>query len=184
MSSWTPVVPRPPAQEGPRSYRIGRAIFMIAAYAMVALMLVMFVSGLLAGGQFGPTDDIKWDVALPWPAVPIPDWLIIGICVLPPIAAVLIAIGARAQHIAEFAYFIAVTLLLFVLFPFGFSRLYPNETGPPFDDRHDELGLADHWFGATFQIVTLAVLVIRLITLLVAQRRSARAESTREATAS
>lgn len=170
-------MPKPPAQEGPRVYRIGRAVFTTAAYAMLALMLVMFSSGLLAGGQFGPTDNIKWDVVLPWPAMPIPDWLIVGICVLPPIASMLIAIGARAEHAAEFVYFISVTLLLFVLFPFGFSRLYPNETGPSFDDRHNELGLADHWFGATFQILTLAVLVIRLITLLLAQRRLVRASA-------
>lgn len=149
----------------PRSYLVGRGIFMAAAFGMLAIVLVMFVSGLLAGGQFGPTSDVKWDVLLPWPAVWIPAWLVIGLCLLPPVGALVLAPKAGWQQAPEFIFMIAVTIILFIVIPIGLSRMYPDAGGAMFDDRHPELGLAAHWVGALPQVVTLLVLGIRLAML-------------------
>jgi hypothetical protein len=157
-----------------RQYVIGRGIFMTAAYAMLAIILVMFISGLLAGGQFGPTSDIKWDVILPWPAVWIPAWLVIAVCLLPPIGVLVLAPKARWEEAPDFLMFLAMTALLFILMPFGLSRMYPDAGGAVFNDRYPEFGMAHHWLGALAQIITLPILGIRMAILVPAYNAAVR----------
>ena len=145
----------------PRQYLIGRGIFMAGAFGMLAIVLVWFVSALLAGGQFGPTDDIKWGVVAPWPIVPIPAWVVIVICLLPPVGAVVLAPKATWVQAPELLFLLFATAIFFILLPVGLSRMYPEIGGPSFDDRHPELGLGQHWLGALPQLVTLVVLGIR-----------------------
>ncbi|MFC4555770.1 hypothetical protein [Georgenia faecalis] len=148
-----------------RQYVVGRAIFMAAAYTVLALVLLMFASGLLAGGQFGPLSDTKWDVIVPWPAVPVPAALMVVVCLLAPVGALVLAPKARWEDAPDFLLLLAMTVVLFVVMPIGFSRMYPEAGGPAFDEAHPELGLARHWMGALPQVVTLAVLGVRFARL-------------------
>ncbi|MBG6238974.1 hypothetical protein IWX78_001953 [Mycetocola sp. CAN_C7] len=157
-----------------RQYLIGRGIFMVGAFSMLAIVLFMFVSGLLAGGQFGPTSDVKWDVIVPWPLLTIPAWLVIAICVLPALGAVILAPKATWEQAPEFIFMLAVTVVLFVLLPLGLSRMYPDAGAAVFDDRYPELGLAQHWIGALPQVLTLAVLGIRFAMLVPAYNTAVR----------
>lgn len=147
---------------------------MTAAFAMLGIVLIMFVSGLLAGGQFGPTSDTKWQVLLSWPAVWIPAWLVVALCLLPPIGAIVLAPKANWEQAPEFIFLIVATLILFVLMPIGLSRMYPDVGGAVFDDRYPELGLAKHWIGALPQVITLIVLGIRLAALVPAYNDAVR----------
>ena len=154
---------RPPGIR--RQYVVGRGIFMAGAYSMLALVLVWFFSMLLAGGQIGPTDNIKWDAILPWPAVWIPAWLVIAVCLLPLIGVLVLVPKARWQEAVELFVMITMTAIMFVMLPIGLARMYPDAAGAVFDDRYPEFGLGFHWLGALPQIITLAVLGIRFAML-------------------
>lgn len=138
---------------------------MAGALGMLAVVLVWFASALLAGGQLGPTDDIKWDVVAPWPIVPIPAWVVIALCVLPAVGAVIMVPSATWVQAPELFFLLVMTAIFFVMLPIGMSRMYPDAAGPPFDDAFPELGLGQHWKGALIQALTIVLLGVRFAML-------------------
>lgn len=144
---------------------IGRGIYMAGAFGMLGVLLVFFVSALLAGGQFGPTSDVKWDVLVPWPAVPVPGWFVIALCLLPVVGAVILVLKATWAQAPELVSLLGMTVIMFILLPVAWARMYPETGGAGFSDRYPELGLGQHWLGALPQLVTLLVLGIRLAML-------------------
>ena len=158
MIPFNPLVAEPDVH---RAYLIGRGIFMAGAFGMLGVVLVFFVSALLAGGQFGPTSDVKWGVLVPWPAVPVPGWFVIALCFLPVVGAVILVFKATWVQAPELLFLLAMTVIMFILLPVGWARMYPEAGGAGFSDRHPELGLGQHWLGALPQLVTLMVIGVR-----------------------
>lgn len=140
--------------ESTRPYRIASTLFVVAALGMLVLVLVMFGSALLAGGQFGPESDVKWDVVVAWPAVRVPAWLVIALCWMGTLSAVVMAPAARWPQAPELISSLGFTAIMFVVLPIGFSRMYPALTG-----------VGDHWRGALPQVITVVVLGVRLAML-------------------
>ncbi|GHD47257.1 hypothetical protein D9V29_05825 [Mycetocola manganoxydans] len=145
----------------PRRYLVGRGIFMAGAFGMLIVVLVWFGTAMLAGGQFGPTDDVKWDAVAPWPIVSIPAWVVISLCVLPVVGAAILAGPVTWVQAPELLFLLFATVIFFILLPVGMSRMYPDPGGAPFDDAYPQLGLGQHWWGAVLQPVTLIILGIR-----------------------
>jgi hypothetical protein len=138
---------------------------MVGAFGMLAVVLVWFASALLAGGQFGPTDDIKWDAVAPWPIVPIPAWVVLALCGMPAAGAIILVAPATWVQAPELLFLLFATVIFFIMLPIGMSRMYPDIGGQRFDDAYPDLGLGLHWRGALIQFVTLAVLGVRFAML-------------------
>ena len=162
------------------AYVAGRTTYTIALIAMSALVVVMIVFGLLNGGRVGPTGSPVWDVVVPWSFFTIPPWLVIALSIVPPLAALVIAARVRWEQSTDITFLVTTTILLYVVMPIAFSRLYPSADGPSFDPLNPQLGLNVHWWAAIPQILTLAILTAGMVRAGIRHRTNAAKSSTRE----
>ena len=109
---------------------IGRGIYMAGAFGMLGVLLVFFVSALLAGGRFGPTSDVKWDARVPWPAVPVPGWFVIALCFLPVVGAVILVLKATWAQAPELVSLLGMTVIMFILLPVAWAGCIRRPAGP------------------------------------------------------
>lgn len=159
-----------------RQYVFGRNAFMVAAIGMAALMVGMIgCSILLAGGQIGPSANPVWGVVVPWPVFPIPVWLVVALGCIPPIASLILVPKARPEHFMQLNYLLGLTVILFGLVPVALSRLFPATNGPIFDDNHPDLRIANHWWAAVPQVITVVLLIFGMIRVNIQERREAKA---------
>lgn len=141
-------------------YRYARRAFMAAALAIIALFLLSIVAAFIAGGRFGELDEVRWPPLIEWPVVPLPWFVPVAISLVPPVAAVFLAAGARRRDVPDLFYFLVLEIIVFGFVPFAFARWHPMEGGVPFD-RDGGLGL--HWIGVPLQVVGVVALLLGML---------------------
>ncbi|PJJ73263.1 hypothetical protein CLV46_2849 [Diaminobutyricimonas aerilata] len=141
-------------------YRYARRAFMGAALAIIALFLLSIVAAFIAGGRFGELDEVRWPPLIEWPVVPLPWFVPVAISLVPPVAAVFLAAGARRSDVPDLFYFLVLEVIVFGFVPFAFARWHPMEGGVPFD-RDGGLGL--HWIGVPLQLIGAVALIVGMI---------------------